>query len=145
MFEIIIKKEINAASSKVWAVICNTPEYYRWNSFVPSCDSSFKVGAPIVMRVRMFAALSFRQKETIYAHEPEALMEYGVRLPPFLKSRRQHVLHKIDENTTAYESHFRIEGLLAPLVTFVLGRRLKSGFAAMTDGLVSFAEQQHKD
>ena len=144
MFEIIIKKEIHAPSSTVWSVICNTADYYQWNSFVPSCDSTFKVGSPIIMRVRMFPAFVFRQKETIYANEAETLMEYGVRLPVLLRSTRQHVLNKVDEQTTAYESHFRIEGLLAPLVTFVLGRRLKSGFAAMTEGLVSFSEQQHQ-
>ena len=141
MFEIIIKKEINAASSKVWSVICNTSEYQQWNRFVPSCDSSFKVGSPIVMRVRMFPAVTFRQNETIYANEPEALMEYGVRIPLLLKSTRLHVLQKVDAQTTAYESHFRLQGLLAPMVAFCLGKRLQGGFTMMTEGLVSFSEK----
>lgn len=58
-----------------------------------------------------------------------------------LSSSRRHILTPIDAGNTKYESVFRIKGLLAPVVKFLLGRQLSRGFTDMTEGIVSRSEE----
>lgn len=142
MLQINLSKTINAPANTVWQVLLDTPNYPEWNSFITYCESSFKVGAPIIMKVKMFSFLAFTQKETIRVNQQGELLEYGVQLPfGMLTSTRQHVLTQGDSaNDCHYQSLFNIQGWLSPLVKLTLGKRLQQGFTDMTQGLVSYAE-----
>ncbi len=144
MFQIILQEEIPVPKHVVWDVICNTDDYPIWNAFVVACDSTFEVGAPIVMQVKVLPFIAMRQKETILQNIPGELLEYGIKMPfGILASSRQHILTSIDENTTRYESVFILKGALSSTVSGLLGSQLKRGFNDMTNGIAMRAKKIH--
>jgi uncharacterized protein YndB with AHSA1/START domain len=137
MFTIEYSRDVSAPVEKVWAVLCDTSNYQDWNPFVLSCDSTFEPGTPIRMKVRLTPRIVINQKEKIIANREGEYLEYGINIPPgLLRSSRQHRLQAIGEGATLYESVFILEGLLAPVVQWLLGDHLMQGFLAMTDALV---------
>lgn len=137
MFQIILTENIPAPRNTVWDVICNTDDYPNWNPFVVACHSSFAVGSPIVMKVKVLPFMAMQQTESVRQNRPGELLEYGIKLPlGLLTSSRQHILTSIDSNTTQYESVFILEGILSPIVSALLGNQLKRGFSDMTRGIV---------
>ena len=96
------------------------------------------------MHVKLLQAFTLRQKETVRTHIRQEFLEYGIHIPGLLHSTRQHKLSQNDAQSCYYESVFRLQGLLAPLVGLLLGNRLRRGFSAMTEGLKREAEHQHQ-
>lgn len=133
---------IDAPAARVWAVVSDLASYPEWNPFVVSCRSTVVPGDPIAMRVRIFAHFAQPQREQILEHEPGRWLCYG--LPPSrlgaLSSRRSHEVLPADAARTRYVSHFELSGWLAPLVKWLLGSRLRAGFAAMSAALAARAE-----
>ena len=145
MLKIIYTREIDAPIDTVWDVIINTQHYPEWNSFVVACESSFEVGAPIKMKVKLFPFFAQSQVEKILQNKKGELLEYGIKQPRnLLQSSRQHKLTALDANKTHYESYFILQGTLAPMLGVLLGARLRAGFLAMTDGIVSRANFLHQ-
>jgi hypothetical protein len=138
-FSIILNRSIKAAPDTVWQVLTNTTEYPHWNPFVVGCESSFEVGSPIIMQVKLLP-IAMKQKETVRINEPLKLLEYGINIPLLLHSSRKHVL-TAKNGVTDYQSFFQLTGLLAPVVGFLLGRALNKGFLGMTNALVIEAEK----
>lgn len=133
---------IDAPAERVWAVLCDLARYPEWNPFVVSCRSTLAPGDPIAMRVRIFAYFSQPQREVILEHEPGRWLCYGLapsRLGA-LASRRSHQVTPADPARTRYVSRFELSGWLAPLVQWLLGARLRAGFAAMSAALAARAE-----
>lgn len=138
MFQILLTEEIKAPKDIVWDVIANTKEYPIWNKFVVACESSFQVGSPIKMQVRVLPFFAMPQKETIFQYKEGELIEYGMKLPfGLLSSSRKHILSELDESTTKYESVFELQGLLSSLVGVLLGSQLRRGFGDMSSGIAS--------
>ena len=145
MLNITFTREIKASKQTVWDVMTDTAAYAQWNPFVPSCKSSFAIGSPIVMKVRLMPSLTITQKETIQQNRPGEFLAYGINIPlSILSSTRQQILTTIDENTTRYESVFILKGALSSLVSVLMKKNLTQGFSDMTDGLVARAEQLAK-
>ncbi len=144
MFQINLKEEINAPQAVVWDVITRTADYPKWNKFVVACESTFQVGSPIVMKVKVLPFMPMRQKETILKIKPGEFLEYGIDIPfGILSSSRQHILKAIDSDRTTYESVFILNGLLSSLVGFLLGTQLNRGFRDMTKGIASRSLEIH--
>jgi len=145
-FNITFVKEISATKEEVWEVITDTSSYPQWNKFVVACESTLEVGTPIVMKVRVLPSFPMKQKETVFAHHPGKLLEYGINIPlGLLSSSRKHVLTTIDATHTRYESIFVLKGLLAPIVKLLLGKNLQRGFSDMTNGIVERAQDIHSN
>jgi hypothetical protein len=135
--------EIAVPATVVWEVITDLPSYPAWNPFVVACRSTLAVGAPISMRVRIFPFWEQPQRERILRHDPGRLLCYGVHGMPLgsLVSCRCHEVHSLEAQRTRYESRFELGGWLAPLVQYLLGRRLARGFHAMTEAIRHRAEE----
>lgn len=135
---------IDVPPEVVWRVVTDVDAYPEWNVFTIGCKTTWAVGTPIVMKVRLFPRLTIRQRETVRANEDGRLIEYGIDLPMgLLRSSRRHVLTAVGAGTTRYDSEFVLEGRLAPLVDGLLGARLRKGFDDMTSGLARRARELH--
>ena len=135
---------IDAPAEIVWRVVTDVDAYPEWNAFTTGCRTTWEVGTPIVMKVRLLPRLTIRQRETVRVNEDGRLIEYGIDLPMgLLRSSRRHVLTAVGAGTTRYDSEFVLEGRLAPLVDRLLGARLRQGFNDMTSGLAGRARQLH--
>jgi hypothetical protein len=140
-FVIAERLEIAAPPECVWEVISDFASYGDWNPFVVACESSLEVDAPIDMRVEIFPGIRQSQREYIFACEPGRSFTYGVRPMPLgaMQSQRSHLIEPTGDSC-AYSSRFELGGWLAPLVRALVGRRLESGFGAMSHGIKARAE-----
>ena len=144
MFQIKISVTIFAPKNVVWEVICNTKNYPNWNKFVVACETTFEVGSPIIMKVRLAPLGIIQQTEKITQNRKGELIEYQTAFPfGLLSSSRQHILKEIDANTTEYTSFWETKGLLSPINRLLFGKQLKWGFQEMTLGIKTEAEKQN--
>ncbi|NRB37246.1 MAG: SRPBCC domain-containing protein [Pseudomonadales bacterium] len=142
MLEIQYQRKIKSSANDVWQVLLDTDAYEQWNPFVHRCQSSFAVGAPIIMHVALIPGILLRQKETILSNQAESLLEYGIKIPFLLSSSRKHILKNTEAGQCEYESLFVLKGPLSPLVNLLLGGRLRLAFLNMTDALVIQSEKK---
>lgn len=135
---------IDVPAAVVWRVVTDVDAYREWNTFTLRCRTTWEVGTPIVMKVRLLPHLTIRQRETVRVNEDGRLIEYGIDLPlGLLRSSRRHVFTAVDAATTRYDSEFVLDGRLARLVDRLLGRRLRQGFEDMTADLARRAREVH--
>ena len=135
--------EIAAPAGVVWDVITDLERYGDWNPFVVGCRSTLRVGDPIVMRVHVFRAFAQSQTESVFEHEPGRLLSYGLDGAPLgaVRSRRGHIVTRLGDDRTRYESRFEFDGWLSPVVGLLVGRQLRRGFGEMAEALGVRAEQ----
>ena len=102
---------IDVPAEVVWRVVTDVDAYPVWNTFTIGCRTTWEVGTPIVMKVRLLSRLTIRQRETIRMNEHGRLIEYGIDLRMgMLRSSRRHVLTAVGAATTRYDSEFVLEG-----------------------------------
>lgn len=137
--------EINAPAEVVWEVITDFPRYGEWNPFILKCESTLKPGDPIDLRVKLMAVAQ-PQREWINEHTPGKRFGYSMKPMPLgaLSSKRTHEVESVAGGRSLYHSHFELNGWLMPVVRGLLGARLQKGFAGMTVGIQSRAEQLWK-
>jgi hypothetical protein len=139
-FVIELVRDVDAPADVVWGAIVDVDAYPQWNPFVVACRTTWKVGDPIVMQVRLLPWFTQSQREGIFEHEPGNTICYGLD-GGAVSSRRSHHVEAMGAGRTRYRSHFEMSGFLAPLVKALLGARLEQGFTAMTDALVRRSEE----
>jgi hypothetical protein len=133
---------VDAPPERVWEVVTDLARYPEWNPFVVACASTLAVGDPIDMRVRIFSSFAQPQRERILDHERGRRLCYGLPRSRIgaLASRRCHEVFAESASRARYVSHFELRGWLAPLVSLLLGRRLRAGFGAMSAAIAARAE-----
>ena len=136
--------DIEAPAELVWQVITDFPRYGEWNPFIVACESTLKPGDPIDLQV-VLTSRPQKQREWIISHTPGVEFTYSMKpVPGLLRSRRQHKLTPLGPGRCRYESHFELAGLMRPLVLALFGNGMKRGFAGMTAGIKTRAEQLQK-
>ena len=143
-FEILLKEAIDADKASVWQTINDLSQYPKWNPFVVKCQSSLEIGSPIIMWVKLIPGITLRQKETIFAKRPGEFLEYGINIPLLLKSSRQHIITSTSDSSCRYDSIFRLEGPLAPVVGFFMEKQLRQGFTDMTMSIKEQAQTLYR-
>ena len=133
--------EIAAPAELVWEVLIDTAAYSQWNSFTPEADSSFEIGTPARLLVRMWPG-HFRITETVCAFEKPRLLAWS---RPFgwswlLFALREQHIEALGENHCSYHNIDHLSGLLAPLVRLTHGVYIRRGFTDAGLGLKTFAE-----
>ncbi|QIS14762.1 SRPBCC domain-containing protein [Nocardia arthritidis] len=136
--------ETDVPAAVVWQVITDFPRYGEWNTFCIECRSTLVPGDPIDMLVHL-GPRTRRQREWVRTHTPGAEFSYSMKPVPFgaLHSVRRHRVTALGPDRTRYESHFELAGWLRPAVTALLGDALRTGFAAMTEGIEREARRIH--
>lgn len=145
--QIVHTLDVTAPAATVWSVVTDLDRYPEWNPFVVACRSTLAVGSPIAMRVRVLPFVAQPQRETIFEHDPGRRLRYGIAPLPLgaLASSRSHEVEPVADERARYISCFELRGWLAPVVEALLGRRLATGFAAMSAALVARAETLHRE
>ena len=133
--------EIDAPAQLVWQVLTDVDSYGEWNPFVLECRTTLEPGSPIDMKVRLVGPPR-RQREFIRSHTPGHEFSYCMKPAPLglLSSERSHTLTPLADGRTRYDSHFQLNGPLAPVVSGLLGSALRTGFTGMTDAVKLRAE-----
>lgn len=133
--------EIDAPAEVVWQVLTDGASYGEWNPFVRECSSTFEPGSPIDMKVVLVGPPK-KQREFIRSFTPGVEFSYNMKPAPLglLRSERSHTLTALPDGRTRYDSHFQLDGPVAPIVSGLMGRALQKGFGGMTDAVKTRAE-----
>ncbi|HEX6245704.1 MAG TPA: SRPBCC domain-containing protein, partial [Polyangiales bacterium] len=134
--------EINAPPARVWQVLMDLPKYGAWNPYTTAMQSTLKIGDPMVMTVRMNAAVTLTQTEHIRVLEPGHKVCWGIETttPEQNSGERCQWLEPLPGGGTRYVTEDLIEGTLNPLVTLLFDGDLKTGFAGVARGLKTYCE-----
>ncbi|MEU4430236.1 SRPBCC domain-containing protein [Nocardia rhamnosiphila] len=137
--------EVDAPAEVVWSVLTDFDRYGDWNPFISRCRADLTVGAPIDMRVEQLAPRPIRMREWIRSVTAGREFSYSMKPIPLgaLRSKRSHTLTPLAGDRTRYESHFELDGWLAPLVGLLFGRGFEKGFPGMTTAVEREAERRH--
>jgi hypothetical protein len=145
VFQIQNAFEVEAPLDCVWQVITDLDRYGEWNPFVPFARSTLKPADPIEMKVHVFESFAQPQTELVTVFEPGERFCYTMYPLPLgaMRSQRCHFVEALGPDRTAYRSEFEMAGWLSPIVTTLLGSRLRRGFGAMASALHRRAETLH--
>ena len=140
-YQHFMESEINAPIDVVWGVLSDCSAYPEWNPFILECDTNFEIDSPLKMKVELDMGFPFPQVETITAYTEGEMFEYQFKIPlGAIHSVRQHVLTRIDDNTTHYVSSVKMKGWMMPLVRTMQGKALDKGFPGMANAMIARAE-----
>lgn len=134
--------EVDAPAELVWQVLTDVDRYGEWNPFCIACKTTLEPGTPIDMTVRLVGPSPKKQREYMHSHTPGREFSYRMKPVPggTLFSERSHTVTPLGADRCRYDSHFKLDGWLSPLVTALLGGALRRGFTGMTDAVKQRAE-----
>lgn len=140
MFEISLKESVDADTATVWQTITDLQHYSSWNPFIIRCKSTLDEGSPIILYIKLMPGFIMRKKEIIHNIHTGEVLEYGMTIPRLITSSTRYKITQTSNSTCRYETIFKMDGPLAPFVSFVLGRRLRVGFLFMTAAIKDRAQ-----
>lgn len=136
---------INATPETIWATLVDIDNYAQWNVFTPRVETSFEVGSPITLYVRLSRAFPnslLEQKETVAVFEENSRMCWRSELVAawnFNTFRCLEILTN-DEGKTVLRNSMRYEGVSWPaLYPLTLGS-VMDGFEDLSVGLKGYLE-----
>lgn len=138
--------EIGAPVKNVWDVIVDLERYPEWNTFTPRMTAKkIAVGLEFDTDCQMTEKkLLKNEREVFLAYEPE---HYKVcwgtsrtRGRRGIKSFRWQICEPIDDRRTHFVNYEEFHGILAPLVSFLYSKKLKTAFGGYCQALKKRAE-----
>lgn len=139
------EKVIDASASVIWQHLVDIDAFPEWNPFTPRVETTFEIGSPIVMYVRLFRALPdflIRQPETVVAFNENESMCWQSTLGSafWFQSYRCYELEQTDENQTIIKNTMNYSGLLASLVYGFSSQSVLDGFRDVSTALKARVE-----
>jgi hypothetical protein len=138
--------EINAPVQKVWDIIVDLERYSEWNTFTPRMSArKVVVGEEFDLDCQMTEKQLLRDEHEVFlSYEPE---QYKVcwgtsrtRGRPGIKSFRWQICEPRDQSRTHFVNYEEFHGVLAPVVNFLYGKKLKRAFEVYCQALKKRAE-----
>lgn len=135
--------EIDAPAERVWEILADLDSYPSWNPFTPQIETSFEVGAPIVLHVSFDGKPPRRQVEFLRAWAPGERLVWGMTIGPawFFRAERVQRVEPLGPERCRYVSEDAFAGAFSPVVEALYGGRVQRGFDAMGAALVRRAAQ----
>jgi len=142
--EIRTEVDIDASREAVWAVLADFDAYASWNPFL---EISGEARARTKVRLKTMPPgrpANTQTADVLTAWAPRHLRIQGKLFAPWLFSGT-HILELAEHaGGTRLTNREEFEGILAPVVLFLLGRRLPGGFEAMNQALKARVEGQRR-
>lgn len=142
MREIRTEIEIRRPRQEVWDILADFDRYPEWNPFL-RVEGDARARAKVRLTTRPPGRPRNTQTaEVLTAWEPRHLRIQGVLIQPWLFSGTHIFELKEQAGRTLFTNREEFEGVLAPVVLFLLGRNLPRGFHAMNHALKRRVESQ---
>ncbi len=133
---------IRSDRKSVWSVLNDLAKYHHWNSFTSAVETNWIVGSEVKLTVHMKPGQkTIIQTEFIRNYATGIAMEWGMNWGPFLKAHRIQHLRTIDVDNTEYFTEDAISGWLCPMVHYLYGKNIQSGFERMAAELKHYVEK----
>jgi hypothetical protein len=134
--------EIEAAPSRVWAILTDGEAYPEWNPFVTKLQGTLAVGETLSVVLTPPDARPFPIAPKVTGLEAERSLSWlgklGVR--GLFDGEHHFEVHPIDGGKTLFVQWESFSGLLVRLMKKMLDGSTKSGFIAMNEALKQRAE-----
>src|SRR5690242_1862050 len=126
---IAAETDIDAPIEVVWDILADVARYPEWNPFTHHVETSFEIGAPIKMHVRL-GRFERLQVEYISAFEPPHRMCWGADFVSsrLMQAERCQTLTALAGGRTHYRSADVFTGPLVPLVLAFFATPVQNGF-----------------
>jgi len=133
--------EIHAPIHLVWDLLVDLERYEEWNPFTYRMEGSLQEGASIKLSVRLGGKDRTEVEQIKEVSKPHKL-SWGMKLGAsfLLVSLREQCLEDASDESCYYTTTQTFGGLLAPLVRFLVGRHIRTGFDEMSNALKKRAE-----
>ena len=133
--------EIRAPKDLVWQVLSDFESYHQWNPFTPKIESSWQIGAPVSLTVRMNKDKKpIIQKEYLRTINPPNVLAWGMNWGILLHAERTQKLSTLANGNTHYFNEDVIKGLLSPIVHWIYGHSVQKGFEEVAKSLKHYIE-----
>ena len=126
--------DIDAPADRVFGIICDLERYPDWNPFTPWVSvKHVEVGLEFDVHCQMTEKKLLKNEHEVFlAYEPENYkLCFGssrTRGRRGIKSFRWQICEPAGGNRTHLINYEEFHGILAPLVQFLYGKKLKAGF-----------------
>jgi hypothetical protein len=136
--------EILAPQQLVWDILYDIERYPEWNPFTEKVITSFAIGTPVDLYVRLPKRGQRLQREYITVVEPPLRLGWGMNMinNTVLKARRMQTIKNLSSNRCCYHTEDSFTGLLTPVIKLLFADSIRTGFNAMGYALKTRAEQQ---
>lgn len=136
---------ITASISEVWHALVDVASFPAWNPFTPRVETTFDIGSPIVMWVRLFRIFpdnlsKVTETVTDFAVEDRMCWESVFGSAFWMRTYRCYVVGEITPDETILRSTMVYEGLLAPLVEAFSRNLVMDGFNDVADAMEVYLE-----
>ena len=140
--EVII--DINAPTSRVWAVLTDFVRMPSWNPFIKSITGNLAEGAQLSVLIAPPGKSGMRFKPTVLSVRPEREFRWLGHLlnPGIFDGEHYFLLDPIGESQTRLSQGEKFSGLLVGLLSGTL-TATEAGFKAMDAALKKEAEKTH--
>lgn len=141
------KLVIDAPVDQVWHQLIDTKSYPEWNPFTPVAETTFEVGTPIFMKVRLYREFPnnlldvYETVADFYDYQKMCWKAHQLTVETF-NSKRCYKVTPINGSQTLLENSMRYEGFLWPLVGAFTKLSVMNGFEDVSYALKKRLEDQ---
>ena len=129
--------EIAAPIDHVWAVLKDVERYPEWNPFTVIVKTTFELGSPVDMMVKLRPPRQLHQVEYVTSYVEGSKVSWGVAVGPkwFIDADRVQELTDLGSGRTRYFTSDEFRGVGIHLMKLLVGRDVQRGFDAVAQGL----------
>jgi hypothetical protein len=134
--------EIDASTSKIWAVLTDFSSYGEWNPFIRSIRGQAKQGERLEILIQPPGGNGMKFRPIILALQPEHELRWigRIMVPGIFDGEHQFQLEPIGERRTRLIHREVFSGLLVPLLWQTLDTQTREGFEEMNLALKNRVE-----
>lgn len=134
--------DINAPSSRVWALLTDFARMPSWNPFIKSISGNLAQGARLAVHIAPPGSSGMHFKPTVLSVRPERELRWlgHLLVPGIFDGEHYFLLEPVGENRTRLTQGEKFSGLLVGLLASTLAAT-GAGFKAMNTALKQKAER----
>lgn len=128
--------DIAADRATVWSVLVDVARYPEWNPFTVSVATTFELGTPVDMQVRL-GPFTRHQVEYVSRYDEGRELCWAVTMgaPWLLTADRYQRLADLPDGGTRYTTADVFTGVGVPVVMALTGLMMRTGFAGVAQAL----------
>ena len=109
-----VATEIAAPVERIWRILCDAPNYTKWNSTLSSLEGTISLGGRVKMTVPQVPGRTF--KVQVSEFEPNRRMVWRDGFAPMFQGVRTFVLEPTGGSRTVFRMTEEFSGLMLPMI-----------------------------
>jgi hypothetical protein len=142
MKELKSEIEINAPAEKVWEVLTDFGGFPDWNPFIRMAQGEIREGAKLKIRVQPMGGMGMTLYPTITKVIPNRMLSWFGKfwIPRLFEGEHIFTIEPLKKGRVRFTQREVFNGMLIPLLEYVLDRDILHGFEDMNEAVKTRAE-----